>query len=221
MVLAGKCSVGCLQKPLQLVRWRPAHLPLHIRTLTPPHSLARMCSSSGMPSSFLSATGEARPSQRLGTLLGCAAQAPSNTFQPFHPTESSPWSPVWISVACGCNVLCQCHRTNCTSSTGGSDTPNFKSTSNRQRPLFPPLPNSQLRAGSLPPAHAQLWSDKPSNHIFLKELYVSCLKPSSLSARTGSGVLQPYLCLLPQTQHWLLASRNKGGEAATPRADLK
>ena len=139
-------------------------LSCHIDTLTPPHSLAHMCSSSGTPSSFLSNIGEVRLSQILGTLLGCAAQAPLNTYQPFYHTELSPWSPVWISVACGSNVFCQCCRTNNTSSIGGSDTacnPNFKPTNNGQHLLFSP-PNSQLQGGSLTAAHTHHCRSRPA-----------------------------------------------------------
>lgn len=52
-------------------------LPSHVQTLTPPHSLAHMCSSWGTPQSFPSNINEPRLSQSVGTLPGCAAQAPT------------------------------------------------------------------------------------------------------------------------------------------------
>lgn len=104
-----------------------AHSLLHIHLLT--------CAlPQGLPEAFCPIW-VLRLSQSLGTLWGCVAQAPVSTFQPFHHTELSPLSPVWISVAWGSNMLCQHCRTNNTSSTRGSSTacsPNFKSTSNGQ-----------------------------------------------------------------------------------------
>lgn len=112
-------------------------------------------------------------------LLGCAAQATYHTFQSFHQAGLSSWSPVWISVACGSNMLFQCVRT-----------------SNKQHCGLPHRLQSQLQlhqqwalsiffsssehpalGGSLLPAHTQNRSEQ-QNHTFL--IGAMCFLPQAI-----------------------------------------